>query len=188
MLQSLSQSPFSNGRGTKGDTIVYKKDLPTQAVMCERLGLKSPKTVRAHFTQLIEAGYVIDDEERKCYILPEKEDMYLLVPLATSQYLWDNCKEHVVKLYVYLGQRYKYVQSIGRNTYDFTLAELGEHIGVGVKNHTEAYRVIRNALLLLKNSGLIDFEEVYVNKVPYQRLNSFSFTVQNIEQVISDSQ
>ena len=188
MLQALSQSPFSNNKGTKSDTIVYKKDLPTQAVICEKLGIKSPKTIRTHFAQLIEAGYVVDDVQRKCYVLPEKEDMYLLVPLTTSQYLWDNCQEHVVKLYVYLGQRYKYVQSMGRDSYDFTLAELGEHIGVGVKNHAEAYRVIRNALLLLKNSGLIDFEEVYVNKVPYQRLKDFSFTVRNIEEVISDSQ
>lgn len=93
--------------------------------------------------------------------------MYLLVPLATSQYLWDNCKEHVIKLYVYLGQRYKYIQSLGRSYYDFTLAELGEHLGIGVKNHAEAYRVIRNALLLLKNSGLIEYDEVYVDKVPH---------------------
>lgn len=188
MLQALAQSPFTGNGPSKADTIVYKKDLPTQAVMCEKLGIKSPKTIRAHFAQLIETGYVVEDEQRKCYILPEKEDMYLLVPLTTSQYLWDNCQEHVVKLYVYLGQRYKYVQSMGRRYYDFTLAELGEHLGIGVKNHAEAYRVIRNALLLLKNSGLIEYEEVYVDKVPHQRLSDFSFTVRNIDEVILDSQ
>lgn len=180
MFQALAESPFDD-KGKKGKTIVYKKNLPKQAEICEKLGIKSPKTIRAHLAQLIESGYLVEDEKNKCYVLPEKEDMYLLVPLNTSQYLWDNCKEHVVKLYVYLGQRFKYVQDIGKGYYDFTMAELGEHIGVGVKNHTEAYRVLNNALLLLKNSGLIEYEEVYINKIPYRRLSNFSFIVKNME-------
>ena len=67
------------------------------------------------------------------------------------------------------------------------MTELGEHIGVGVKNHTDAYRVLNNALLLLANSGLITYEEVYVNKIPYRRLSDFSFVVKNIEWVKMDS-
>ena len=187
MFQALADSPFDS-KGKRGKTIVYKKDLPKQSDICQKLEIKSPKTLRAHLAQLIEAGYLIEDEENKCYILPEKEDMYLLVPLETSQYLWDNCKEHVVKLYVYLGQRFKYAQEIGKVYYDFTMTELGEHIGVGVKNHTDAYRVLNNALLLLANSGLITYEEVYVNKIPYRRLSDFSFVVKNIEWVKMDSQ
>lgn len=180
MFQSLAQSPFDR-KGEKRATIVYKKDIPTQAVICEKLNMRSPKTLRAHITQLIEAGYLVEDEKNKCYILPEKEDMYLLVPLSTSQYLWDNCKEHVIKLYIYLGQRYKYAQNLGKGYYDFTIAELGDHLGIGVKNHTEAYRVMNNALVLLKNSGLVNYEEVYVNKIPYKRLSDFSFEVQGLD-------
>lgn len=44
---------------------------------------------------------MIDKEDR--YILPRKEDFYFLIPLKTLQYLNDNCKEHVIKIYVYLG-------------------------------------------------------------------------------------
>jgi biotin operon repressor len=83
MFQSMAQSPFGR-KGDKNDTVVYKKDLPTQSEICAKLNMKSPKTLRAHITQLIETGYLIEDEKNKCYILPEKEDMYLLVPLTTS--------------------------------------------------------------------------------------------------------
>lgn len=50
-----------------------------------------------------------------------------------------------------------------------------------MKNHAEAYRIMNNALVLLKNSGLIDYEEVYVNKVPYKRLNWFGFEVKGLD-------
>lgn len=70
---------------------------------------------------------------------------------------------------------------MSKGYYDFTMVELGEHLGVGVKNHADAYRIMNNALLLLKNSGLIDYEEVYVNKVPYKRLVDFSFIVKGLD-------
>lgn len=37
------------------------------------------------------------------YRLPEIEDIYFLIPLDTLKYLNNNCKEHVIKIYVYLG-------------------------------------------------------------------------------------
>ena len=180
MFQALAQSPFDR-TGKKGETYVNKKDLPSQAEICKKLEIRSPKTLRNHLSQLINAGYLIEDENNKRYILPELEDMYLMIPLATTQYLWDNCREHVFKLYVYLGQRYKYSQVLNRGYYDFTLNELGEHLGIGVKNHSEVYRVINNALALLQDVGLIDFEEVYINKVPYKRLKDFSFYTRGVK-------
>ena len=90
------------------------------------------------------------------YVLPEMEDIYFLIPRATLHYLNNNCKEHVIKIYVYLGQRYKW--SIEKGTqYEFTLEELGDHIGIKVKNSTRGYEIINNVLELLSNSGLIDY-------------------------------
>ena len=180
MFQALAQSPFDR-LGKKGKTFVNKKDLPSQSEICKKLDIKSPKTLRNHLAQLISAGYLIEDEENKRYILPELENMYLMIPLITTQYLWDSCREHVFKIYVYLGQRYKYSQSIGKNYYDFTLNELGEHLGIGIKNHSEVYRVFNNTLQLLKDVELIDFEEVYINKVPYKRLTNFSFYTRGVK-------
>lgn len=186
MLQSFAKSPFDN-KGHKGKTLVHKKDLPNQDVICEKLGIKSTKTVRNHLAALKEAGYIIDNG--KTYELPELDDMYLLVPVETAAYLWDNCKDHVVKLYLYLGQRYKYAtMELHRGYYDFSYAEIGEHLGLNIKNNSEGYRVIGNALLLLKNSGLVDYEEVYVNKVPYKRLTAFSTDVRGASPVKIASQ
>lgn len=41
--------------------------------------------------------------------------------------------------------------------YEFTLEELGTHIGIGIKNHVKQYEVVNNALELLYNSGLITY-------------------------------
>jgi hypothetical protein len=41
--------------------------------------------------------------------------------------------------------------------YEFTLEELGNHIGIKVKNNSRGYEIINNALELLSNSGLIDY-------------------------------
>lgn len=94
------------------------------------------------------------------YLLPEIENIYFLIPLPTLQYLKDNCRDHVVKIYVYLGQRYKYALEQGK-MYEFNLEELGNHIGLKVKNNSRGYAIINNALDLLYNSGLIDYCEYF---------------------------
>ena len=182
MLQSLAQSPFvHDSSGRRGKTIVYKKDMPSQNAICEKLGIKSPKTLRSHIAYMIGAGYLAETEDGKGYVIPEQEEIYLMVPIETTQYLWDNCKEHIFKIYVYLGQRFKYMQDINKEYYDFTLNEIGEHLGIGVKNHSEVYRVLNNALQLLQDVGLIRFEEVYKDKIPYKRLYDFSFYTKGVK-------
>ena len=122
--------------------------------MCKLLGVSSPKTFRAHLNYLIEQGYVVDEEDR--YILPEMENIYFLIPLKTIRYLKDSCKDHVFKIYIYLGQKYKWSLEKGVS-YEFTLEEIGEHVGVKVKNNTRGYEIVNNALQLLYNSQLIDY-------------------------------
>ena len=118
------------------------------------MGIKSPKTLRSHLNYLIELGYIIEEGDK--YILPEMENIYFLIPLKTLQYLNDNCKEHIIKIYVYLGQKYKWALFKG-TIYEFTLEELGHHIGIKVKNNSRGYEVLNNALDLLDNSGLIEY-------------------------------
>lgn len=43
------------------------------------------------------------------------------------------------------------------SVYHFTLEEIGEHIGLKIKNNSRGYEMINNALDLLVNSGLIDY-------------------------------
>lgn len=99
-----------------------------------------------------------------------------MIPLDTLQYLNDNCKEHIIKIYVYLGQRFKFAQKNNR-FYEFSSEELGEHIGLSVKNHRAGYEVINNALRFLHNTGLIEYCEFYDGKMQRKRLVGFSFKV-----------
>lgn len=156
----------------EGDTIVGKKYMPKQSEMCNILHIKSPKTLRTHMQYLIESGYVIKLENGD-FFLPNKEDMYLKIPLPTIQYLTDNCREHVVKIYIYLGQRYKYAQTLGRN-YEFTLKEIAKHIGLNANHRKDVYSVVNNALDLLYNSGLIDFVSFVDVDTPKKRLTMFN--------------
>lgn len=151
-------------------TIVNKKDLPTQTVICAKLGIKSAKTYRSHRDYLVDSGYVIDDAEQGRYILPNKESIFLMIPLRTLQFLNDTIKEQVIKVYIYLGQRWKF-----KKDYVFTVKEVGQHIGVKVDNDSRAYTLINNALLCLESIGLIKVENIGGKPVPKKKLVNFTF-------------
>lgn len=175
-LQSISYGVKDENK--KYQTLVYKKDLPTQSKICEVLGIKSPKTYRNHLKYLIERGYVV--EQKDGYLLPEMENIFFMIPLKTLKYLNDNCREHVFKIYIYLGQRYKYALESGRQ-YEFNLEELGAHIGIKVKNNSRGYEIVNNALELLYNSGLINYCSFFDGKAQKKKLLSFSFEYNQIK-------
>lgn len=160
------------------NTVVKKENLPPQNQICSTLGIKSPKTYKTHLTNLQQSGYIIFQEDGS-YLLPHMEDIYMMIPLKTLQYLNNNCKEHVIKIYIYLGQRFNYVQSLGRLEYNFTSEEIGYHLGLQVRNNARLYKVIKDALLLLVNSGLIEYHEVFDGKSYKKCLTGFSFEVKD---------
>lgn len=155
-------------------TVVMKKSLPTQAMLCLQLGIKSPKTYRAHLQYLITLGYVIDESDK--YFIPQAEDIFFNIPLETVKYLNDTMKEQVIKIYIYLGQRNKYKP----NQYVFTIDEIAEHIGLTLNHNQRNYDIINNALTCLKNNGLIDYVEFYEGKYPKKRLIKFDFKIKNL--------
>lgn len=155
-----------------GETVVFKRDLKTQKEICEDLKYKqgvtmSVKTYRRHLQYLIERGYVIDIEDR--YILPQKENIYHLLPLDTIKFIQWTLKKPVIKMYIYLGQRWKY-----KKNYLFTKEELAEHVGLSIKHHSEMYEYVDACLSALYCCGLIDFEPVVVKKVPRLKLTNWS--------------
>lgn len=147
-----------------GKTVVLKKNLPPQDQICEILGIKSAKTYRAHLNYLIEKEYVI--KEKDYYYLPEQEDVFLMLPLETIQFLVDTTKESVIKTYIYLFQRYKWKKS----EYVFTIEELGQHLGVSVQGKARNYLMFKNILTALSNNGLIEYESFFDGKSPRKRL------------------
>lgn len=93
-----------------------------------------------------------------------------MIPLETLQFLNDTLKEQVIKVYIYLGQRYKY-----KKNYEFTVAELASHIGIKLDGNKRGYTVIDNALACLKQLGFIDYVIFYEGQKPKRRLTKFSF-------------
>ena len=151
----------------EGKTVVSKKNLPLQSKICSLLGISSPKTYRNHLNILKETGYIIEEDDK--YILPEKEDVFLFIPLETLKFLNDTLKENVIKIYIYLVQRGKY-----KPGYVFTIEEIGDHIGIKTKNYSRGYEMINNALDCLSNNGLITYTEFYEGNKPKKRLLDYS--------------
>ena len=174
ILQGLSDYTVINKEANEFQTYILKSKMPKQVELCEKLGIKSPKTLRQHLQYLVDQGYLIEGEGNIAYYLPEMEDIYFLIPIETLRYLNSNCKEHVIKIYVYLGQRYKMALMNGRQ-YEFTLEELGTHIGIGIKNHKDQYKIVNYALQLLYNSGLIEYKSFFNGQTQKKKLVKFSF-------------
>ena len=151
----------------EGVTIVVKTDLPSQAEISAKIGVKSTKTYRAHLQYLIETGYVEDEGDH--YVLPNIEEIYLLLPLETIQFITDTIKESVIKVYIYLGQRWSY-----KKGYVFTQEEIAQHLGMKLAGNPRARQMIHNALDLLQNNGLIKFENFFDGKSPRYRLTGWS--------------
>lgn len=143
--------------------------MPTQAEICRNLGMKSPKTLRAHLNYLISTGYVEDRGEEYC--LPDKEGIFTFLPLSTIKFLKDCLKDQVVKIYLYLGQRWNYKGT----QYVFTIEELAEHIGLKLDGNSRNYEIINNVLTCLVNNDLLNYVEYYENNRPRKRLTYFSY-------------
>lgn len=163
-----------------GATLVRKKNIPKQSQIIQELGMKSTKTLRAHLDYLKEKGY-LEEKSNGDILIPKKEEIYFMIPLETLRYLKDNCKEHVYKIYIYLGQRYKYATAQGK-CYEFSLKELGDHCGIKVENNSAGYRVVNHALELLVNSGLIGYVEFFNGSVQKKKLTMFSLEYNQIKE------
>lgn len=151
----------------EGVTIVLKSDLPSQAAISEKIGVKSTKTFRSHLQYLLETGYVEDHGDH--YVLPNIEDIYLLLPLETIQFITDTIKESVIKVYIYLGQRWGY-----KKGYVFTQEEIAQHLGMKLAGNPRARQMIHNALDILQDVELISFENFFDGKSPRYRLTGWS--------------
>lgn len=155
--------------GEEGETRVYKNKLPNQKEIAKLLRI-SVRTLTRHMTYLIDTRYVkvID----KYYVIPNIEKVYFTIPLDTVRFLIHTSKDTVIKTYIYLGQRWKYKGS----EYEFTLEELGDHIGRKINNHSCVYEELNDILKCLQNNGLISYCEYYNGKSKKKRLLNFGYT------------
>ena len=172
-LQSKSMPvPIENEDGNKEyENRVDKYEIGSQAEFCKAVKIKSPKTLRKYLNILIETGYVEDKGEY--YLLPRKEDVFFKIPLDTLRFIQNTIQEDVIKIYIYLGQRYKFASMNGFK-YSFTIKEIAEHLGLSI-NSENSRIFVKDGLDALMNNGLIEFVSYYEGRVPKLRLINFSY-------------
>lgn len=152
------------------ETRVDKFQLGTQADFCEAIQIKSPKTLRKHLKILIDTGYLRD--EQGYYVLVEKENIYFKIPLQTLRFIQNTIKEDVIKIYIYLGQRYQYAATENKK-YSFSIKEIIEHLGLSVNDKNRNF--VKDGLDALMNNGLIKFVNYREGKIPRMRLVDFTY-------------
>lgn len=152
------------------ETRVDKFELGTQGEFCEAIQIKSPKTLRKHLNTLIETGYLRN--EKDYYVLIQKEDIFFKMPLDTLRFIQNTIKEDVIKIYIYLGQRYKFAASQGIK-YSFSIKEIVEHLGLSLNDKNRNF--VKDGLDALMNNELIKFVSYREGKAPRLRLVDFSY-------------
>lgn len=152
------------------ETRVDKFELGTQADFCEAIQIKSPKTLRKHLNILIETGYLKD--EQQYYVLVEKENIFFRIPLETLRFIQNTIKEDVIKIYIYLGQRYQYAAQ-NNTRYSFSIKEIVEHLGLSLNDKNRNF--VKDGLDALMNNGLIKFVNYREGRIPRMRLVDFTY-------------
>lgn len=199
---------YKEDKVTKYYTIV-KKRCATREELATMLGKKgkgdqkylSTKTISRKIKRLVERGYLKEFTTEmqshpgyklyhKGYYLIEAEVPFFGIELETLRELQNACVSELVKAYIYLGQKWKWVESIKReqtkqgaevrDNYTFTLEELGEHIGFPINHHPYLYQKMKDILSVLERLGLIQIAHFYTknkegNPVPQIRLVHFNF-------------
>ena len=171
-LQSKSMPVLINHDGIKEyETRVDKFDIGSQLDLCKAIRIKSTKTLRKYLNILIETGYVEDMGDY--YLLPKKQEIFFKIPLDTLRFIQNTIQEDVIKIYIYLGQRYKYAKINGLK-YSFTFKEIAEHLGLSLTSENSRI-FVKDGLDALMNNGLIKFVSYYQGRIPKLRLVEFSY-------------
>lgn len=167
-LLSISFGEKING---KGITYIPLEELPSQIKIAEILNYKSRQTVASHMKYLETNGYLKKEDKR--YIIVNPEDYFFQIPLETVQYLVNTVKEFVIKIYIYLGTRYRQ-----KEDYNFTIKELAFQLGINYSKTGSRSR-ISDALDVLTKIGLIKIQTTYIDKKPAFNLTEFNLYVKN---------
>lgn len=171
-LQSKSIPVLIEDNGVKNyETRVDKHQMGTQTEFCKAVRIKSPKTLRKYLNILMITGYI--EDKGSYYLLPRKEDIFFKIPLDTLRFIQNTVQEDVIKIYIYLGQRYKYA-AINGYKYSFTIKEIAEHLGLSI-NSENGRAFVKDGLDALMNNGLINFIPYHEGRVPKLRLMDFSY-------------
>lgn len=147
--------------------MVDKSRVPTQDELAKIIHVSSRPTVRTKFNYLKDHGYVIDNKKEKIYELPHIEKSFFRLPTSLIQWIINNLSEQVIKVYIYLGQRFSYKGT----KYTFTIRELCQHLGL---EYTHNANSVAYNLDILEKLGLIKIGKLRQGKYQYMFLEFFT--------------
>lgn len=154
----------------KGITYIDDKEFPSASNLSKKLG-KCRQTISKHLEYLKERQYLQRDEINHQWIILNPEKFYYNIPTDTLAYLLDTVQNNVLKVYVYLGNRYD-CSCISSSSYTFTNKELCEHLGLQYRNN---YDKIKHIIDALEKYGLIQYSIIANSQGhPYMKLHKVS--------------
>ena len=116
-------------------------------------------TISTRLKSLEDLGMIEYDEAEKGYWLPRPEK-YLLIPITTAKHLEKYFTKPVMRVYIYLGTRFKWKAHTNPNTkYLFTKQELIDHCGFKIYADRHQYNEVNEILEILQLCKLINYDE-----------------------------
>lgn len=150
------------------ETRVWKEQIPSDAKVGQATRLSRSSIIRKRKI-LIDEGFLEDHQDY--YVIKNPQSMFFPIPLRLLKFFIDTASSGVIKTYIYLGQSYKYANSMSRK-YLFTKEQIIGVLGLS-KTNQSSYEQVENILNCLINNGLIEIQSVYKGKTPMKKLVAF---------------
>lgn len=155
ILYMLMQS-MSEWSGDHSTPRYVLKEKVNKSQMAKACGYKTRNTLYTHLTNLVKEGYI--QETDAMYLLPNfKPGEYFLIPYDTALFLIDTQATNVIKVYVYLANRWMANRQQG---FGITYKKLCDTIGI-YWNDQRNRDTISSILLTLHNNYLITVTDPY---------------------------
>lgn len=152
---------------------------------------RTPQTVRTKIKKLVEMGLItqeqleLNGQKELVYIIPQNTiGKYEIIYEDIMWYIICTRKRFILKIYLYLLNKYDWKKELGADMYSFTLGELAEVIGYS-KNCAATgtvLQIISMALTSLRNEGIIDFVDYSDGKATRKRLTYVAHTMKELEE------
>ena len=172
VLQEMSQVTEEGGVKIR---YIVEKDV-SYSQLGVRLGL-TRQTVSTKFKNLISLGLIVEDSERKRFILKQLDQTDgSLIPFKTLKILNNTLSHNAISTFVYLLNRFI---AAGEIPYVVTLKQVKEFIGIAASTSSND-DIVTDIFQVLKLIGLIDYGKVYDDDY-----KSY-FTVKSVRNVIKE--
>lgn len=172
VLQEMSQVTEEGGVKIR---YIVEKDV-SYSQLGIRLGL-TRQTVSTKFKNLISLGLIVEDSERKRFILKQLDQTDgSLIPFKTLKILNNTLSHNAISTFVYLLNRFI---AAGEIPYVVTLKQVKEFIGIAASTSSND-DIVTDIFQVLKLIGLIDYGKVYDDDY-----KSY-FTVKSVRNVIKE--